>query len=72
MGLVFELPDFTSPGSLPTCLYEILPQDDEDNNSDELDLGDKFHLAQALSQTLYSICSGNVVSFARGKKSKSS
>jgi hypothetical protein len=80
VGLVFELPTFTSSGSLPLCLSEILPTDDDSDPSDELDLGDKFRLAQVLSQALYSIhisnwlhksiCSANVVSFARGKRSK--
>lgn len=80
IGLVFEIPSFVPPHSLPSCLSEILPENDDSETTDELDLGDKFRLAQSLSQTLYSIHvsnwlhksirSSNVISFASSKRAK--
>jgi Prion-inhibition and propagation len=72
-GLVYAIPSSSPKSDLPTSLYDLLPSNEEEETSEEFDLGDKFRIARILAQSLYqlhvsgwlhkAICSDNVLFF---------
>jgi hypothetical protein len=58
-GLIYNLPDGVGTGELPISLFDILPDEDDNNDYEELFLGDKFRIAQMLSQALYQLLVSN-------------
>jgi len=54
-GLIYILPDGVEIRELPVSLFDILPDEDDNSRYKEFNLGDKFRIAQMLSQALYQL-----------------
>jgi len=57
-GLVYSLPPTADPSKLPTSLFDLLPEGDDDCTF-EPDLGDKFKLAYVLAYSVYELHASN-------------
>jgi len=58
-GLIYILPDGVEFQQLPVTLFDIFPDEDDNSKYKELDLGDKFRIAQMLSEAVYQLFIGN-------------